>query len=305
MPRLFDRALASTVPLLPRPIVRKVSARYIAGDTLTDALTTVRRLSAAGCVGTVDLLGEHVTRREQPLATKAAYREAIRRLAEENLPAGVSVKPTAFGLAVDREFCLRNLREIAAAAAEHGRFMRVDMEESEYTTATLELVHELHRDHPNIGAVIQARLRRSPVDIESLLRERISVRLCKGIYQEAPSEALQDPDQIRLAYLRLLDRLLEAGCYAGIATHDRWLAERSLEIVRHHGLDRDQYEFQMLMGVAEPLRRRLVAGGHRVRVYVPYGGDWYAYSRRRLQENPQIATAIALSLIGRTTDTRR
>jgi len=163
----------------------------------------------------------------------------------------------------------------------------------------------LHRDHPNIGAVIQARLRRSPVDIESLLRERISVRLCKGIYQEPPPVALQDFEEIRLAFLRLLDRLLEAGCYVGIATHDRWLAERSLEMVRHHGLGGDKYEFQMLMGVAEPLRRRLVADGHRMRVYVPYGGDWYAYSLRRLQENPQIATSITLSLFGRAPDTSR
>ncbi|MGI8563616.1 MAG: proline dehydrogenase family protein [Candidatus Dormibacter sp.] len=305
MPRLLDRAMASTVPLLPRGIVRRVSERYIAGETLADALATVRRLSAGGCLGTVDLLGEHVTSREQPLATKAAYREAIQRLAEEKLPAGVSVKPTAFGLAVDREVCLQNLREVAAAAAEHGRFMRVDMEESHFTSSTLELVHELHDEHANVGAVIQARLRRSPDDIERLLRERISVRLCKGIYQEPPAVALQDFDQIRIAYLRLLDRLLQAACYVGIATHDRWLAERSLEIVRHHGRGRDQYEFQMLMGVAEPLRRRLVAAGHRVRIYVPYGGDWYAYSLRRLQENPQIATSIALSLIGRATDTSR
>jgi proline dehydrogenase len=297
MPSALDRAIVRSIGLLPRSVVRRVASRYIAGDQLDDALATVRRLAAAGCVATVDILGEHVTSREQALATRRAYEEALARLEAEGLPSGISVKPTAVGLAVDAAFCLSNLEDLAARAAAHRRFLRVDMEESTYTSATLDLVEALHEGHPNVGAVIQARLRRSGADVERMLRDRVSVRLCKGIYQEPPAIALQGFQEIREHYLLLLDRLLAARCFVGIATHDPFLVDQALALLRRHGVEAGGFEFQMLMGVAEPLRARLVAAGHRVRVYVPYGRDWFGYSVRRIQENPRMARQIATSLL--------
>jgi proline dehydrogenase len=276
-------------------MVRRVASRYIAGETVHDALEAVQRLAAQGCVATVDILGEHVTRRDQAAATCEAYLDLLDRLHLAGLPAGISVKPTAVGLAVDSSLCLEHVRILAGAAAERGRFVRVDMEESAYTSATLDLVAEVHREHRNTGAVIQVRLRRSEADLARLLAGRISVRLCKGIYMEPPDIAFTDFDQIRVQFLKLLDRLLEAGCFVGIATHDSYLVDQALRLVNRYRPE--GYEFQMLMGVGEPLRDKLVAAGHRVRVYVPYGEDWYGYSLRRLQENPRMATQVALGVI--------
>ena len=280
-------------------MVQRFATRYIAGDTLDHALATVEQLAAVGCLATVDILGEHVVSRDQALATRMAYGEALDRLDAQGLPSGISLKPTALGLTVDRSFCLDNLEDLAERAAAHRRFMRVDMEESTYTGATLDLVESLHSRHRNVGAVIQARLRRSEADIERLAGARISVRLCKGIYQEPPEIAFQGFDEIRERYLLHLGSLLGAGCFVGIATHDPYLTEEALRLVERHGVAEGGFEFQMLMGVAEPLRARLVAAGHRVRVYVPYGRDWFGYSMRRLQENPRMARHIALGLLRR------
>jgi proline dehydrogenase len=277
--------------------VRRVAGRYIAGSRVEDALDAVRALAAQGCVATVDILGEHVRRPAQARSMVDAYEDLLARLEHAVLPAGISVKPTAVGLALDPALCLANLRRLAAAAARKRRFLRVDMEESTWTSATLDLVVALHEDHPNVGAVIQARLRRSEADLQRLTASRISVRLCKGIYLEPPGIAFTDFTEIRERYLRLLDQLLEAGCFVGIATHDAFLVDQALRLVERHGSP--AFEFQMLMGVREALRAGLVAAGHRVRVYVPYGEDWYGYSVRRLQENPRMATQVALDLLGR------
>jgi len=299
VPGVLDRAVAQSVRFLPRRLVRRVAGRYIAGSRVEEALHAVRGLAAQGCLATVDILGEHVHSPEQALATADAYHDLLARIGDAALPAGISVKPTALGLALDPAFCLTNLRRLAEAAGDRKRFLRVDMEESTWTGATLELVVELHRDHSNVGAVIQARLRRSEADLERLKAERISVRLCKGIYVEPPQIAYTEFTEIRERYLRLLDQLLQAGCFVGIATHDAFLVDQALRLIDHHRPS--GFEFQMLMGVREGLRARLVDAGHRVRVYVPYGEDWYGYSMRRLQENPRMATQIALGLLSRTT----
>lgn len=290
----LGRAVAGSVTHLPRSLVRRVARRYIAGTTIDDALAAVRDLAAQGCVATVDLLGEHVRHRAQTEVGVEAYEQLLRGLVAGGLPAGISVKPTALGLSLTEELCLANLRRLAAAAAKAGRFMRVDMEESTWTSATLDLLAEVHREHPNVGGVIQARLRRSGRDLEPLIRQRISVRLCKGIYLEPADIAYADADEIRAQYIYLLDQLLAARCFVGIATHDPVLVDESLRLIESHRSAR--YEFQMLMGVAERLRGRLVAAGHRVRVYVPYGEDWYGYALRRLQENPKMAAQIALGV---------
>jgi proline dehydrogenase len=272
-----------------------VAGRYIAGSRVEDALDAVRRLAALGCLATVDILGEHVHRWDQAQAAVDAYEDLLARLEAGALPAGISVKPTAVGLALDPALCLANLRRLAAVAARRKRFLRVDMEESAWTTANLDLVTALHEDHPNVGAVVQARRRRSEGDVARLKAERISVRLCKGIYLEPPQIAYTDFTEIRERYLRLLDQLLEAGCFVAIATHDPFLVDHALRLV--DGGINPGFEFQMLMGVGEGLRARLVTAGHRVRVYVPYGDDWYGYSVRRLKENPKMATQVALGLL--------
>jgi len=297
VPGMLDRTIAGSLRFLPRGMVRRVAGRYIAGSPVGQALDAVRSLAAQGCVATVDILGEHVRREAQALSMVGAYENLLARLEEAALPSGISVKPTAVGLALSPALCLANLRRLAAAAARRNRFLRVDMEESRWAGATLDLVAALHQDHPNVGAVIQARLRRSEGDLGRLKENRTSVRLCKGIYLEPPTIAYTDFTEIRERYLRLLDQLLEAGCFVGIATHDAFLVDQALRLVERHGSP--DFEFQMLMGVREGLRASLVAAGHRMRVYVPYGEDWYAYSVRRLQENPRMATQVALGILRR------
>lgn len=295
---IIDRALAESVRVIPRPIVRKISSRYIAGSTLEDALATIRELNERGCRATVDVLGEGIRHKSQAIETLNEYKRVLEALDEHGLESGISVKLTALGLALDEELCRANLEEILISAAAHGRFVRVDMEDSPYTSATLDLVLEMHRRYGNVGAVIQAYLRRSLEDVERLAEHKVSVRLCKGIYDEPRRLAYKDFDVVRQNYILLLERLMEEGCYVGIATHDEYLVWHALRIIHRLGLSPDEYEFQMLLGVDEELRTILVESGQRMRVYVPYGRQWYEYSTRRLQENPKIATYVAKGVLG-------
>ena len=229
--------------------------------------------------------------------TLREYKLVLDALDEHDLDSGISVKLTAFGLNLDEDLCRANLEEIMSYAAERGRFVRVDMEDSPYTSTTIEHVLDFHRRHGNTGAVIQAYMRRSVEDVERLARAGVSVRLCKGIYVEPRKIAYKNFDVVRENFVYLLEKLMAAGCYVGVATHDEYLVWHALRLTHELGLGRDRYEFQMLLGVDEPLRRILVDAGHKVRVYVPYGKDWYAYSTGRLQENPRIATYVARDVI--------
>lgn len=290
---ILDTAIANSVPLVPRRIVRKISSRYIAGANLDKAIQTVRDLNANGCSATLDVLGESTKSKEQATGTLREYQRALDIIASEDLHAGVSVKLTALGLNLDEEICRANLEEIIAYAHERNRFVRVDMEDSPYTEKTVETVLDFHSRHANTGAVIQAYLRRSVHDVERLAAAGVSVRLCKGIYVEPRRLAYRNFDVVRENYVWLLEKLLRAGCYVGIATHDEYLVWHALRLVHDLGLSKDDYEFQMLLGVDDPLRKLLVRAGHRMRVYVPYGDEWYEYSTRRLKENPKVATYVA------------
>ncbi len=294
---ILDKAIASSVVVVPRPIVRRISSRYMAGANLKEALPVIRDLNEQGCAATVDVLGESTTSKEDAAETLREYKLVLDALDEHDLDSGISVKLTAFGLNLDEELCRANLEEIMSYAAERGRFVRVDMEDSPYTSTTIEHVLDFHRRHGNTGAVIQAYMRRSVEDVERLARAGVSVRLCKGIYVEPRKIAYKNFDVVRENFVYLLEKLMAAGCYVGVATHDEYLVWHALRLTRELGLGRDRYEFQMLLGVDEPLRRILVDAGHKVRVYVPYGKDWYAYSTRRLQENPRIATYVARDVI--------
>jgi proline dehydrogenase len=219
---------------------------------------------------------------------------------ERGLDANVSVKPTGLGLKLDRRACREHLAAIVGCAGRQESFVRIDMEDASTTTDTLAVYRELRADGlDRVGVVLQARLRRTLDDVAGLAPLRPSVRLCKGIYLEPEDIAYTDFDEIRLAYVRALEALLESGAYAAVATHDDWLVERALELIEARGLGREDYEFQMLLGVREPLGDELVRAGHRLRIYVPYGRRWYEYSMRRLQENPKIATYVALDTVGR------
>jgi proline dehydrogenase len=212
----------------------------------------------------------------------------------------VSVKLTGLGLNLGYDVCGANLETVVADAASRGNFVRIDMEDSSTTDDTLRLYRELRADgHENVGVVLQAMLRRTVADIGALAPLRPSVRLCKGIYVEPHEVAYREFGAVRANYVRALEALLDAGCYVGIATHDEWLLEQAQQIVSERGLGRDEYEFQMLLGVRAELGNRLVRDGHRLRIYVPFGRHWYAYSLRRLQENPKVAGYIAADTVGR------
>jgi proline dehydrogenase len=251
-------------------------------------------------MATIDVLGEEITGEEETRAIAQAYRDVFASIDEAGLDSNVSVKLTALGLDLSYDLCRENLLDVVGTAADFGNFVRIDMEDSSTTGDTLRLYRELREEgHDNLGVVFQSRLRRTLDDIEALADLRPSVRLCKGIYLEPGTIAFTDYEAVRANFLRCLDALLAAGCYVGIATHDEWLIGESLARVSQRGLGPLAYELQMLLGVREERRAELVAEGHRLRVYVPFGEHWYSYSVRRLQENPAMAGTIARATAGR------
>jgi proline dehydrogenase len=297
---IFDRAIVRLLPAVPRPVVQKLSERYIAGPELKDARQAVRRINAEGKLATVDVLGEEITNEEEAAAIVRAYLDVFADIERCELDSNVSVKLTALGLKLDYDVCRENLRVVVEDAAARGNFVRIDMEDSSTTDDTLRLYRELREDgHDNVGLVLQAMLRRTLGDIRGLAELEPSVRLCKGIYLEPPELAYQEFEAVRASFVRALEALLDAECYVGIATHDEWLLSEGRRLVSERGLGRQEYEFQMLLGVRPELGDELVREGHRLRIYVPFGRHWYEYSLRRLQENPRIAGYIAADTLGR------
>jgi proline dehydrogenase len=297
---LLDSAIVRFLPAVPKPVVRRISGRYIAGEELGDALRVVRRLNGEGKLATIDVLGEEITSPAEARAIATAYRESIDAFEREGLDSNVSVKPTALGLKLGYEICRENLEAIVRDATERGNFVRIDMEDSSTTDDTLRLYRELRAaGFENVGVAFQARLKRTLQDIRDLAELRPNVRLCKGIYLEPAEIAYRDFDSIRASFVQALEELLEAGCYVGIATHDEWLVEQGQRLTSARGLGREEFEFQMLLGVRPAMGDELVRGGHRLRIYTPFGWHWYAYSLRRLQENPKIAGYIAADTVGR------
>jgi proline dehydrogenase len=295
-----DRAIVRVLPIVPRGIVRKISERYIAGTELRDACNVVRELNSQGKMATIDVLGEEISGRREALQIVRAYHDVFEAIERERLDSNVSVKLTALGLHLAHELCYANLEKVVRHAAESGNFVRIDMEDSSCTTDTLRMYRELREAGlDNVGVVLQAYLRRTIRDIRELAPYTPNVRLCKGIYVEPPLIAYQGFEEVRQNFVLSLLELLRAGCYVGIATQDQWLISEGLRLVQEHGLTREQYEFQMLLGVTRHVGDRLILDGHRLRVYVPFGKHWYDYSVRRLQENPKIAAYIASDTVSR------
>ena len=297
---IVDSAIVRLLPAVPKPVVRRISSRYIAGEELDDALRVVLQLNDEGKIATIDVLGEEIAEPEEAHEIAAAYRLAFEAIERGKLDSNVSIKPTALGLKLGYDLFRDNLTEVVEDAASRGNFVRIDMEDSSTTDDTLRLYRELRgAGHDNVGVVFQARLKRTLADIHELAELKPNVRLCKGIYLEPPEIAYRDYDSIRASFVQSLEALLDSGCYVGIATHDEWLLEQGQRLVSTRGLGREDYEFQMLLGVRPALGDELVRGGHRLRIYTPFGRHWYAYSLRRLQENPRIAGYIAADTVGR------
>jgi proline dehydrogenase len=297
---IIDRAIVRALPAVPRQVVKRLSSRYIAGTTLAEACDVVRELNAHGKEATLDVLGEEVTLREEAIGLRDAYRRALDTIDEDGLRSNVSVKLTALGLKLDRGLCRGDLTAVVEEAARFDNFVRIDMEDSSTTSETLALYRQIREEgHDNLGVVLQAALKRTLSDIGGLGDLRPNVRVCKGIYVEPPEIAYQEDEIIRLNFLDALEALFDIGSYVAIATHDDWLIGEALALVERRGLGRDDYEFQMLLGVRAELGDGLVREGHRLRIYVPFGRRWYEYSIRRLQENPKIAGYVAIDTLKR------
>lgn len=294
---LLNKFVVTVMPLIPKAIVGRVARRYIAGTTLGDGVKTVKRLNTLGMMTTMDLLGEDVKDASEAQAVRDNILPILQAIHQNTLNSNVSIKPTQLGLSIDKELGLRNIRAILEEARKLGNFVRIDMEDAQTTDNTLEIYRKLRGEgFSNTGVVIQAYLHRSESDVRPLVKEGANIRLCKGIYNESPSIAYKGLQEIRNNYLKLLRIMLEGGSYVGIATHDDFLIDGAMTIIQELGLRPTQYEFQMLLGVRETRRNDIVKAGHKLRVYVPYGEQWYAYSTRRLKENPAMAWYITKAI---------
>ena len=290
------RALAGILPLLPRSIVWAVAKRYVAGSTLEDALRVTDELAGRNRLVTLDVLGEQFSSREQVMSMMTEYERALAKLERDHRSATLSVMMTGFGLRLDPHLCWENLRRLSKDAADRRIALTLNMEDSSTVDATLDIYRRLRAEgFDGVGVVLQSRLRRTLDDLAALAPLQPRVRIVKGIWHEPESVAYLDAQTIRQKYLAILEGLTACGGYPEVATHDEWLIERSIGLLS--GLSPAQYEFQMLLGVTPKRGDRLIAGGHRLRVYVPYGQDWYAYSLRRLRENPEMAQYIARDTI--------
>ena len=277
-------------------LARGVSARFVAGQTLADALAVSRRVNSEGISVTLDHLGENVTSLEEATASRDVYLESLGLLSQNGIQGNVSLKLSQFGIDLSEEKCYANVEQLVRRAAEIGSFVRVDMENSDYTDRTLQLVADLHARIGPVGAVIQAYLHRSAADITTLCRKGIRVRLCKGAYLEPPDRAFSEKADVDRNFVTLMQTLLSTGIYPAIATHDPRMIAATKNFARDHQIAPDRFEFQMLYGIRRDLQRRLVAEGYRLRLYIPFGKAWYPYFMRRLAERPANLLFLARNL---------
>ncbi len=294
---LLDRAALATLPVLPRWLMRRLAGRYIAGEELDDALAKLADLRARGYGGIIDVLGEDVLDEAAARAVLQGYRLAASAVAERGLDAYVSVKPTHLGLRLSEQLCAALYEDLAVHCGTLGLGLRVEMEDHTTTDATLRVFERLRARHECVGIVLQSRLLRTPGDIARLAPGPLWVRLVKGIYLEPAAIAHTEPEPIRAAYLAAAELLLARGARVSFATHDEGLGARLLELCRSRAVPRERYEFQVLLGVREGLWQQWRGAGEQVRVYVPFGPEWRAYSTRRLRKNPEIFRHVVRDLV--------
>jgi proline dehydrogenase len=302
---MINQFIARMLPYFPEKIVWIFSKRYISGQYIEDALYESRKLNQKGMVVTVDLLGEYIKNLGEAEQYKAQYVDLIKRFTSQNINGNFSVKPSMFGLLLDQEACYLNLRTLVEVADECNTFIKIDMEDSECTSIEIEIFRRLKKEFPTrVGIVVQAYLRRTLDDVNNLLDLHqqdapLNFRLCKGIYIEPEKIAYKGYQEIRDHFMADLRFMLQNRIYVGIATHDNYLIDKSLELIEELNVPHDKYEFQMLYGVAPKLRQSIVDRGHKMRVYVPFGKQWFNYSTRRLKENPNMVWDIVKAMFVR------
>ena len=298
----FNEMVAAVLPLMPKKLVWLFSQRYIAGTKIDDAVRVSKKLNGEGYMVTIDLLGEFIKDLNAAANNREAYLEIVEIIQKNNIDGNYSLKPTMFGLLLDKEQAYKNIRDIVAKAASYDNFVRIDMEDSQCVDLEIELFRRLKKEFPkNVGLVMQAYLHRTLNDLKSMMdmhskEKPLNFRLCKGIYVEPATIAYKKYEEINKHYLEDLEFLLKNGVYVGIATHDVHLVEGAYKLIEKYNVPKDMYEFQMLYGVTPNLRKSIINKGHRLRVYVPFGEDWFAYSTRRLKENPKMASDIIKAL---------
>jgi len=295
---MLNKIITLMLPWMPKKLVWIFSKKYIAGETIEDAIRVCKELNAKGIKITLDLLGEFITKLEEAEKNKEAYISIIDRIQSEKIDGNYSLKPTMFGLLIDKEICYRNIREIIQKAASYKSFVRIDMEDSQCTDMEIYLFRRLKEEFPlTVGLVVQAYLKRTLKDLENMLDihssgQPLNYRLCKGIYVEPEAISFKKYQEINDHFLEDLDFIFKHGIYPGIATHDKPLVEGAYALIEKYKVPPSAYEFQMLYGVTPELRKSIVEKGHTMRVYVPFGKQWFGYSTRRLKENPKMATHI-------------
>jgi proline dehydrogenase len=295
---LLNSLVVSLIPLTPKLIVARFAKPYIAGENLSDAVSTVKELNSLQAMATVDVLGEDVFTRDEAVAAREEVKKVVNEIHAQKLDANISIKLTQLGLKIDKTFCQQNVDEIIALADSYNLFVRIDMEDHTCTDETLEVYRMVRKKFPKVGVVVQAYLKRSEDDVRVLVAEGANIRLCKGIYNEPAEIAFKDRREIQQNFVRLLKILMKGKCYVGIATHDDVLISSANRIIEDLNLTQDDYEYQMLLGVRAARRQELISSGHRMRVYTPFGMQWYGYSTRRLKENPQMAGYVFKSILG-------
>ncbi|MCY1720828.1 proline dehydrogenase family protein [Prolixibacteraceae bacterium Z1-6] len=299
---MLNKLIANILPYMPKKLIWVFSKRYIAGETIEEGLLASKLLNAKGIEVTIDLLGEFITTLNEAEDNKNQYMDIVSRFTEESIQGNFSLKPTMFGLLINKNVCYNYIREIVELAAQNNSFVRIDMEDSQCIDMEIELFRKLRAEFPgNVGLVLQAYMRRTLSDLEALndlntTENPINFRLCKGIYVEPENVAFKKYDEVREHFMADLKYMFENKMYAGIATHDKYLVEESMKLIREMNISKNMYEFQMLYGVTPELRQMIVDNGHLMRVYVPYGKKWFNYSTRRLKENPKMAQHIIKAL---------
>jgi proline dehydrogenase len=299
---MLNKMIAGLLPHMPKKLVWMFSKEYIAGETLDEAIANAKKLNAVGIKTTIDVLGEFITTLEEAKANKEEYLQVIEAAEKAGVDGNYSLKPTFFGLLLDKEVAYQHIREVVAKAASYGNFIRIDMEDSPCTDMEIDLYRRLKKEYPaNVGLVVQAYLKRTRRDIEDLKvintpEYPVNLRVCKGIYVEPESIVYKNNHEINSHFLDDIDYMFQEGMYPAIATHDLPIVEGAYKLIEKHKVPKDKYEFQMLYGVTPALRKSILDKGHRMRVYVPFGKQWFGYSTRRLKENPKMAGVIIKAL---------
>ena len=290
MKMLFNQFIIKILPYLPFSIVRLVAGRYVAGETAEDALKVVKALNQQGFSATVDILGEHTKNENTAQDITREYKAILSSIYKQNLNCNISIKPSHLGMDISTECLIDNMSNLIETAKENSQFIRIDMEDSSLTDATIQLYTKCKEQYDKVGTVLQAYLFRSENDLFKLLnKNRLNLRICKGIYRESSDIALQNRDNINSNYLKLLRFSFENNIYVCIATHDQHLIKETYKIIGDLKIPNDRFEFQVLYGVPmSTWLKKHQKHGYRVRVYVPFGRDWYDYSVRRMKENPNI-----------------